>query len=171
MLAKWRKKVGNDKADQISLQARNRGTAIHKLCEKYLLGDKEYARGAMPINLADFQAIRDHLDRNISIINGIELPLYSYKLMAAGTADLLCNWNGIKSVVDFKTSRRVKKKEDILGYFVQAACYGMMASEMYIPVEQIVVIVIIDHSEPKIFVENIDDYKELVQEIFIGKGN
>jgi len=38
-LFEWRKRVGEEKAKQISLSASSRGTKMHTLCEKYLLNE------------------------------------------------------------------------------------------------------------------------------------
>ena len=37
----WREKVGEEEATKISTRAANRGTSMHKLCEKYLLNKIE----------------------------------------------------------------------------------------------------------------------------------
>ena len=41
---KWRKRVGEEKADAISKFSANRGTVMHQLCEYFLGSDKETQR-------------------------------------------------------------------------------------------------------------------------------
>src|SRR4051812_24292932 len=57
-LDSWRARVGAEEADRILLQAGIRGTAIHNIAEKYVLGNKDWAKGEMPINLATFRKIK-----------------------------------------------------------------------------------------------------------------
>lgn len=167
-LLKWQKDVGEEKAKKILIQAGNRGTAIHKLCEKYLLNETNYTEGSMPINIATFKDIRPILNENIGTILGSELALYSHTLKTAGRTDLLAEYNGILSIVDFKTSLKIKKEEWIEGYFLQATTYSLMAEERIpsIKVPQIVIIIAVDNEKPQVFVKNRDDYVEKVLEIF-----
>ena len=41
---KWRKRVGNEKADAISKFSSNRGTVMHQFCEYFLGSEKETVR-------------------------------------------------------------------------------------------------------------------------------
>jgi genome maintenance exonuclease 1 len=166
-LQAWRNRVGEEGANKISTQAAARGTAIHALAETYLMNDKNWKRGAMPINVDTFSRIRPHLDSNVGTIYGVEVPLWSDKLKTAGRTDLLAGWHGINSVIDFKTSRKIKKEEHIESYFLQATCYSMMAEErtgMNIP--QIVIIIAVDHEETQVFVKERDEYVQKVLRIF-----
>ena len=166
-LDKWRKSVGEDKANRISTKARIRGTAVHNICEKYLLGE-DYTIDTMPFNLSEFNKLKPLLDSNVNPIYGIEHKLYSHILKAAGTCDLLCKWKGVNSVVDFKTSRYVKKEEDIENYFIQATSYCIMAQELYnIAFTQIVILMVVDHEEPLIFCKSRNDYIDKVKSVFI----
>lgn len=169
-LAKWKKRVGEDKANRISTQAKNRGTAIHALCEKYLLNDPDPRQGSMPFNWAQFKEIRPHLDSHVSTIRGIEHRLFSKQLHAAGTTDLLCDWKGMPAIVDFKTSKYPKKEEDIWSYFVQLTAYAVMTEELYgIKVPQIVIVMVVDHNPVQIFEKSADAYLEDVYSVFQKK--
>lgn len=163
----WRARVGEGEANKISTQAATRGTAIHALAESYLLNKPDWRRGAMPVNLDTFSRIRPILDRNVGSVYGIEVPLYSTTLRAAGTCDLLAGYDGINSIIDFKTSRRVKEESYIKGYLLQAAAYSWCAQELtglYFP--QIVIIIAVDHEEPQVFIKKAEDYYERMFEIF-----
>lgn len=165
-LYEWRKRVGEAEANRISTQAAVRGTQFHTICEKYLLGE-DYVKKSMPTTLDMFKQIRGILDDNVGTIYGLEHFLYSRRLQAAGTADLICEYDSWNSVVDFKTSRRIKKEEDIENYFLQATAYALMVEERYgFYVPQIVIIMAIDHEEPRVFVKQKLHYLKRVNEIF-----
>lgn len=166
-LIAWRERVGEEEANKISTQAANRGTAIHALAEAYLMNNGNWKRGAMPTNLETFSRIKPHLDLNVGTIYGVEVPLWSDKLKTAGRTDLLAGWHGINSVVDFKTSRKIKKEEHIESYFLQATCYSLMAEERTgIKFPQIVIIIAVDHEETQVFVKDRDEYVRKVLTIF-----
>lgn len=166
-LFEWRKRVGKEEAQKISTQAAVRGTAIHTLCEHYLLNEEEFARGAMPTNVSLFRQIQPIIDQNIDNIYGLETSLYSLNLRAAGTTDCLAEWNGVPSVIDFKTSRNLKKEDWITNYFLQATTYAMMGEElMNMEIPQIVILIAVDHEEPQVFVKQNEPYRDRVREIF-----
>ena len=169
-LLEWRKRVGEEEANKISTQAANRGTAIHNIAEHYLLNQESYPKGVMPTNIDTFKKLRPLIDENISKIYGIEYYLYSHELKTAGATDCIADWNGIPSVIDFKTSRKLKKEEWIENYFLQATCYAMMAEELLhewqFKVPQIVIMIAVDHEEPQVFVRDKQHYIERVKQIF-----
>lgn len=165
-LNEWRARVGEQEADRISKLARDRGTAVHNICERYILNE-DYKSGVMPTDMHTFLQIKPYLDLNLGSIYGIEAPLYSSKLKTAGRTDLLAGWQGVNSVVDFKTSRNPKKEEYIESYFLQATCYSLMAEERTgLKFPQIVVVIAVDHEDPQIFVKNRNQYVDKVLEIF-----
>jgi genome maintenance exonuclease 1 len=166
----WKKRVGEQEAKKVSQQASTRGTAIHNLAEQYLLNNKDYSKGAMPINVQMFSTIRSILDNNIGTIYGIESLLYSRLLQAAGTADLLAQYNGINSIIDFKTSKRIKTEDQIESYFIQTAAYSLMAAEhSNYNFPQIVILMMVDNEEPLVFIKKARDYFPRVRDIFIPK--
>jgi genome maintenance exonuclease 1 len=163
----WRKRVGEEEANKISVQAATRGTAVHLLCERYLRNEEDYLKGAMPSNVMSFNDLQKILDDNIDLIYANEIPLFSHRLKAAGRCDLIAKFNGINSIVDFKTSKKPKKEEWIQNYFLQATAYSLMAEEMYdIEIPQIVIMITVDHENPQTFIKNKNDYIEKVLEIF-----
>ena len=170
-LDKWRAKVGHEKAAKISTQAANRGTAIHALCERYLENDDTYLLGAMPSNVLTFKSIQSVLDERVGIIRAIEHMLYSPTLRAAGTTDLVADFDGVSSIVDFKTSLKPKREEWIQSYFFQSTAYAMMIEEIYqIQVPQIAIIIAVDHEPAQVFVKTKDQYEDRVRSIFCDKN-
>lgn len=166
-LYEWRAKVGEVEANKISTQAANRGTALHSICEHYLLNEERMPPNTMPANVFTFKQIRPYIDGCLDNIYGIEARLYSYELKAAGTADCIAEWDGVPSIIDFKTSRKEKKEEWIENYFLQATTYALMFEERTgIEVPQIVILIAVDDQEPQIFIKPKLGYIDKVKAIF-----
>lgn len=154
-LYEWRKRVGEEEANRVSARAARRGTAIHSLCEDYL-----YGKNPEPsmFDAQVFNSIKPHLDK-IDNIHALESKLYSDYLQVAGTVDCIAEFDGRLSVIDFKTSRRLKSREDIPGYFIQTAAYAVAFEERTgIPVSRLVIIMAVDDEQPLIFKEKRDDW-------------
>jgi CRISPR/Cas system-associated exonuclease Cas4 (RecB family) len=162
-IMEWRKRVGEEEANKISRQAATRGTAVHSLAEDYLNNNEDWNKGAMPANLASFNDIRPILDEHVDNVWMQEQFLYSDKLKCAGQVDCIAEYDNKLSIIDFKTSRRVKKKEDITSYFIQMAFYAAAFYERTgIPIRQGVIIMAVDGNEPLVFKENTYDYTKRV---------
>ena len=148
----WRKRVGEEEANRVSARASKRGTEIHSLCENYLKD------GSAEPNMFDapmFNSLVPLLNK-IDNIHALESPLYSHKLEVAGTVDCIAEYEGVLSVIDFKTSGRIKKLEDIHSYFYQTSAYAYMFWEQtkLIPT-QLVIIMGVDEENPLVFIEPI----------------
>jgi len=168
----WRKRVGEEEANRVASRAARRGTAIHSLCENYLL-NKEV--NPTPFDLETFSSIKPYLNK-IDNVHCLETQLYSDYLQVAGTVDCVAEYNGRLSVIDFKTSKRVKTRDDIHSYFMQTAAYAVMFEERTgIPIDQLVIIMSVDDSEPLIFIEKrdtwIDSFLSLRAEFRRKKGH
>lgn len=158
-IQRWRDRVGDVEADKVLAQANRRGTAVHEICEQYLKNDPLYKKGHMPVNIANFLDMKPHLDKHITTVGGLEIPLYSDKFRVAGRVDCLAKWDNEWAIVDFKTSRRVKKHEEIHGYFMQASCYAYMVYERtnVVP-KNIVIVMSVDDSDSLVFIEKARDW-------------
>ena len=153
----WRARVGEEEANRISSRAAKRGTAIHSLCEDYLYGKNPQAS---MFDQQVFTSLIPHLDK-IDNIHALESKLYSDHLQVAGTVDCIAEYEGRLSVIDFKTSKRIKTKEEIPGYFIQTAAYAIAFEERTgIPVSRLVIIMGVDDDEPIIFKEKRDNWVE-----------
>jgi len=151
----WRKKVGEEEANRISNRAATRGTRIHNLCESYLLGEHVEAD---IFDQTIFKSLIPYLD-SINNIHALEDPLYSDHLEVAGTVDCIAEYKGKLAVIDFKTSARLKSRDDIHGYFMQTSAYAVAFEERTgIPVGKMVVIMGVDDNDPLIFEEKRDDW-------------
>jgi genome maintenance exonuclease 1 len=170
-IAEWRRRVGNEEANRISARASSRGTRIHKLCEDYLrLGE------ASPdiFDAEMFGSIRELLD-SIDNIHCLETPLWSDHLQVAGTVDCIAEYEGKLSVIDFKTSARIKDKKDIHNYFMQTSAYAVMFEELTgIPIGRLVILIGVDSENAQVFVEKrdnwVDGFISLRQEYRSYKG-
>jgi hypothetical protein len=157
-IIEWRKRVGDAEANKISSKASRRGTKVHKLCENYLNNEKNIFDGYTPDNIEMFKSIQPILD-DIEVVYGQEKTLFSHHLRTAGRVDCVAKFRGRKSIIDFKTSSKIKKKEWIDNYFMQGAGYSVMWEEMTnIPISRIVIIIAVHQEQPQIFIEKRDDW-------------
>lgn len=123
-IAEWRRNIGEAEADRITSAAAKRGTKIHTWCECYLrhigfrISPHDQEASAMFFNM------RPELDK-LKVIHALEQRLWSDKLRVAGTVDCIAEIDGEMYIVDFKTSRLMKNREDIPGYFMQCAAYAV----------------------------------------------
>jgi len=157
----WRKRVGDDEANRVGHRASSRGTKVHSIIEDYLNGKDttEY----LPHIRQSLANVKPILDSRIGRIFGIEVPLYSKYLGLAGRCDCIAEFDGVASILDWKTSRRVKKKENISGYFAQMAAYAIMFEERTgMPITNVVVVMDVDDNEPLVFKEHRDNYTDLL---------
>jgi len=159
-LDNWRKAVGEEEANRVSARAARRGTAVHSLCEKLVLNEDIDLRREMPLNVHMYRQLERELRAHCDNIRGSELFLYSDKLRVAGACDLIADWDGKRSIIDFKTSGKNKKKEWIEGYFLQATLYSYMFWERTgILHSQIVICISVEEeNEAQVFVENATNY-------------
>jgi genome maintenance exonuclease 1 len=150
-IMEWRKRVGEEVANKISQTASGRGTRIHTLCEQYI--DNKVPAFKSPLDQELFNKFKPTLHR-INNVYAQELRMYSDHLRIAGTVDCVAEFDGVLSVIDFKTAKRLKNKEDIENYFMQCSAYAIMFEEQFkIPVAQTVVAIAVDNEEPQVFIE------------------
>ena len=152
----WRKRVGDEEANKISRQASSRGTRIHTLCEQYL--DNKELTFKTPLDTETFNRFKPVLHR-INNIYAQEIRMYSDHLRIAGTVDCVAEFDGKLSIIDFKTSKRLKNEEDIENYFMQVSGYAVMFEERFgIPVNRVVVAIAVDDQDPQVFIAKRDTY-------------
>ena len=163
-IQKWRKRVGETEANKISGKASRRGTSVHSVCEAYIKNEDGYLDGQTPNIIELFKTIEPFLER-VDNVHGVELALYSDHFGVAGRTDLIAEFDGVLSIIDYKTSNRIKKKEWCESYFAQGAFYGVAYEELTkIPVSQVVIIIAVDEEHPQLFVEKRDDWVDKIWE-------
>ena len=123
-IQEWRKRVGETEANKISGKASRRGTSVHSVCESYIKNEDGYFDGQTPNIIELFKTIEPFLER-IDNVHGVELGLYSDHFGVAGRTDLIAEFDGKLSVIDYKTSNRTKKKDWCESYFAQCAFYAV----------------------------------------------
>ena len=111
-----------------------------------------------------FQSIEPILQR-INNVHGVELGLYSDHLGLAGRTDIIAEFDGRLSVIDYKSSAKTKKYEYCYNYFAQCSAYAIMYEERTnIPIDQVVIIVAVDSDEPQLFIEKRDSWVHRIWE-------
>ena len=145
----WRNRVGEEEANRVSQISCNRGTNVHTLCERYL--NNESLGTMMPDAVEMFRSIKPFLN-NINAIWYQEQALYSKTLGMAGRVDSVGHYNGVLSIIDFKTSKKLKNVEDIEDYFLQTTAYAVMIKEMLnVSILNSVIIMAVQDEQPLIF--------------------
>tara|TARA_A100001388_G_C28760688_1_gene497589 strand:- start:243 stop:917 length:675 start_codon:yes stop_codon:yes gene_type:complete len=170
-IKKWRKRVGEEKANKISTQAARHGTSAHQLFEDYIRNDnfEEKFKSAMPTTQQAFISVEKLLNQ-IGTVHALEAPLYSHELQLAGRVDCIAEWEGKLSVIDFKTSAKPKNPEWITNYFIQETAYAKMFEELTgKEVEAIVTLIAVSNGTSQLFVEQptiefVDKLQELRSE-------
>ena len=125
-LANWKKRVGEQQAQQITTEAANRGTRMHAYLEHYALQtDMKPLPGNPFAHPSWFMAAEVILQGlgNVDEFWGVEVPVY-YSGLYAGTTDCLGLWKGQPAIIDFKQTNKPKKREWIDDYFIQLAAYA-----------------------------------------------
>ena len=151
-LQNWRTSLGHKEADARCKTAADNGTVLHTLVERYLKKEELYS----PIkgytisdkNKAAFNSLKHKLDK-ITELWGIEVSMYSDILQLAGRCDCIGIYKGKPSIIDFKTSGRIKSDKDIEDYKYQLACYCIMHNELFgTEIEQGVILMTADNGFP-----------------------
>lgn len=160
---KWRQKVGEEKANQITRKATSRGTDFHEVAQDYLEGKSVDWESHLPASKFMFHSCKPILDR-IDNIHAIERTLYSEYLGVAGRVDCIAEFDGELAVIDFKTSEYIKPEEWLENYFVQETFYACAYYEMTgIPVKKLITIMQCPNGENHVFDKrNKDEYIKLL---------
>jgi len=172
-LKKWREDVGEKEAKRISKESMRIGTAVHQMAEFYLSNYIIKLKNEDKKIVDTFNRLRFLLG-NINNIVGNEIALYSDLLRVAGTADCIAEYNGVPSVIDFKTSRKPKKEVWIDDYYMQTFAYKLMFEEMTgIEIKQVVILIAcVDQFDVQVFKKPASDSdKYLTKLVKIMKAN
>jgi genome maintenance exonuclease 1 len=167
---KWRDRVGHEEAQRILTEAANLGTATHKQIEQFIFDEERKAGGNLIHQIASKLAdviINEGLC-NINEIWGSEVSLYSPELYA-GTTDCVGVWNSKDAIIDFKTSRSVKKREWIDDYFLQGVAYAMAHNELFETKIGTVVIMMVTHDGQYLEFSITDDEYNVYEKKWLDK--
>ena len=164
----WRKRVGKEEAAKVGARAGARGNRIHGLIEKTLNNQ------SVSPNIFDMEMYQNMM-KHVNRINNIrlqEVALYSHKIRLGGRCDCVAEFDGIPSIIDFKSSLKKKKVEWIEGYCMQVAAYSVMYKELYKEsITQGVIIMGVDDEKATVFkvktkdwIEKLVEYRDLWEE-------
>jgi len=127
-LANWKKRVGEQQAQQITTEAASRGTRMHKWLETYVKEGDMGLPGTNPFSKQSHGManviVFEGLGKHVSEFWGVEVPVY-YSGLYAGTTDCIGVWKGQPAIMDFKQTNKLKKREWIEDYFLQLAAYAL----------------------------------------------
>jgi len=132
-LMEWRKRVGEERAQQITTEASGVGTRMHKYLEDYIdtgnwpsPGSNPYAQQAHKMA----EVIREQAFSRLNEIWGSEVSLFMPRLYA-GTSDLVALYDDRPAICDFKQTNRPKKEEYVEDYYLQLVAYAEAHNEIY----------------------------------------
>lgn len=132
-LQNWRKRLGQQKAQEITTMAASRGTRMHKWLENYVVQDEMGVPGTHPVSQHSHKMAKLVIENGLSKCQefwGTEVSLY-YPEIYAGTTDLLGVHDNYDAIMDHKQTNRAKKREWIEDYFVQLTAYADCHNKVY----------------------------------------
>jgi genome maintenance exonuclease 1 len=131
-LIEWRKRIGEDKAAQITKEASGRGTSMHKNLECFISRVPRMPGNNAVHVVANKMAdvIIEHGLSKVSEIWAMEQSLY-YPGLFSGTTDLVCLHDGVPCIADYKQTNKPKDRKWIDDYFMQLLFYGTAHNEVY----------------------------------------
>ena len=160
-LDKWRERIGFQEAMEITQQAAKRGTEMHKVLEKYVNGEGY-------LNLSDEGGIARVMAHEIihnlgplKVIYGTEVCLTG-KNRWAGSTDVVGEYDGKPTIIDYKQSNKPKREEWVEDYYYQIAAYSLAHEEHYGPIDQgLIAICTVDgkYQEFKMDAVKLDEYE------------
>ena len=144
-IAQWRNRVGEAEADRIVKQSTDIGSSVHDAIEKYLKDELwdifENTENELIAKKITHKFVNDGL-KKITEIWGLEVGLVLDNLYA-GTADCIGEYNSIPTLIDFKTAKKIKKREWIEDYFLQGCAYANAHNVMFgSDIQQIVILMV-----------------------------
>jgi len=131
-LIAWRKRVGDAEATRISTEAAGLGTKVHNAIEKYILQEEWDTFGNNHVSILAKTMTTMMVENGLNKIDelwGVEVGLIAAGLYA-GTSDAIGVYEGEDAIIDFKTAKKIKKREWIEDYFMQGCAYALAHNEM-----------------------------------------
>jgi len=132
-LQEWRRRVGEQRAQQITTEAAGRGTRMHKWLENFIQSGDPGVPGTHPESIRSHRMAQKIIDTgfvNVTEVWGNEVPLYFPELYA-GTTDCVGIHSGEPAILDFKQTNKPKRREWIDDYFLQLTAYALAHNEVH----------------------------------------
>lgn len=132
-LAEWKRRVGTQRAQQITTEAANRGTRMHAYLEHYVKTGEIKPAGTNPYAWASHEMARVVIEqglKNVTEFWGVEIPLY-FPNLYAGTSDGAGIHLGEDAILDYKQTNKPKREEWIDDYKLQLVAYALAHNEVH----------------------------------------
>jgi len=132
-LQAWRRAVGEKKAQEITTEAANRGTRMHKYLEDYVRDGTLRDPGTNPYSVQSHKMAKHVIEQGLVNVNevwGVEVPLY-YPGLYAGTTDGCGMHQNEEAILDYKQTNKPKKLEWITGYYLQLTAYALAHNKIH----------------------------------------
>lgn len=131
-LNEWKKRIGEEKARQITTEASGVGTAMHSNLERFLVGVQRQP-GNNPVHVQANKMADEIINKGLADVNefwAIEQSLY-FPGLYSGTTDLVAVYKGNPCIADYKQTNKPKKEEWVEDYKIQLIAYIMAHNEVY----------------------------------------
>lgn len=131
-LNEWRRRIGEEKAAQITREAAGVGTAMHSNLERFLVGIQRQP-GNNPVHVQANKMADVIIEKglvNVDEVWAMEQSLY-FPGLYSGTTDLVAVYKGNPSICDYKQTNKPKKEEWVEDYKIQLTAYIMAHNEVY----------------------------------------
>jgi genome maintenance exonuclease 1 len=158
-LQNWRMMLGEKKANREMNRCAKRGTAVHLMAERYVNNQEAFDDNDDVKHVALFNKLKMRLN-GIDNVLCQEGAVYSDELQLAGRIDCVAEYKGTLSIIDYKTSTNIKKRDMIGDYFLQGAAYSMCWLEMFdVFIEDIVILIAVEKGlVPTVFKAKTEDH-------------
>ena len=131
-LIEWRKRVGEEKARQITTEAAGVGTAMHANLERFLCGlERKPGNNQVHVKANDMASvIIENGLKDVDEVWAMEQSLY-FPGLYSGTTDLCGVYKGKPAIMDHKQTNKPKKAEWVEDYYLQLVAYALAHNEVY----------------------------------------
>lgn len=145
-------------------KAKDRGSLFHAIAENHFR-QPNYPIGSLDVNetaIAEvqpfWQSVQSILPR-ITNIQLIESAVWHEIGYYAGTADMVCSFDGVPCILDWKTATKKKQVEWCDRYHLQLTAYCGCINRMYATkVKHGVIVVALPNTEAQVFQFTLKDY-------------
>lgn len=131
-LNEWKKRVGEQKAQEITTEAAGVGTAMHANLERFIAGAQRQP-GNNPVHVQANAMADIIIENGLKYVNQVwamEQSLY-FPGLYSGTTDLVAVYKDNPSICDYKQTNRKKKEEWVEDYKIQLVAYILAHNEIY----------------------------------------
>ena len=132
-LLAWKRRMGEQKAQEIVTEAASRGTRMHKYLEDYINGETLKESVSNPFAQQSLTMAKIVIEQglaNVDEVWGSEVPLF-YPGLYAGTTDCVGLHLSDESILDFKQTNKPKKEEWIEDYYLQLTAYALAHNKVH----------------------------------------